>query len=280
MPCFHPLKAWRSYRGTISLGKEIKDSLPLDLPCGGCLGCRAAKAKAWALRCHLELKDHDQAAFTTLTYADEKLPATLSKRHLQLFFKRLRKAKHRQEPATTVRFFGCGEYGEQTKRPHYHAVIFGTGVDDRDLIEQAWGLGHTRTEAVNPARIAYVAGYTSLKIGELRQKAEERIDPETGELYNWQPPFIQMSRRPGIGASAREYQHSWRLFAIHNGTKQAVPRYLHEAWKATATDDDKEQLLIEKSKLRTIITDYHLKSMEQIAIKNQELVAQKRRFAR
>ena len=32
-----------------------------------------------------------------------------------------------------VRFFHCGEYGDQTRRPHYHALILGNFVFDTRL---------------------------------------------------------------------------------------------------------------------------------------------------
>ena len=40
---------------------------------------------------------------------------------VQLFFKRLRK----QLSPNPLRFFQCGEYGEETFRPHHHVVLPG-----------------------------------------------------------------------------------------------------------------------------------------------------------
>lgn len=237
-----------------------------------------ANARAWALRCHLELQQHRSAAFSTLTYDNEHVPPTLEKRHLSLAIKRLRKKMGAARP---LRFFACGEYGEQSGRPHYHAILYGISERDKDLIEDAWGLGHTRTEALTPARIAYAAGYSAKKIGDdFYARSHERIDLDTGEVYTWQPPFIQMSRRPGIGGEARQFTQSWRLYAVHNGTRMPVPRFLHEAWKKTATEEELEQLIYEKSRLaleRDTSTE-RLSAAEQIAIKKQELQAQKRKL--
>lgn len=255
------------------------------IPCGKCLGCREAKAKEWALRCRLELQEHDAAAFTTLTYNNEKLPPTLQKRDLQLFLKRLRKRFNGRKTNRNVRFFACGEYGERTHRPHYHAILFSASKEDAETIQQAWTWGNAHTMNATPATINYVAGYTAKKIGEGREQQEERVNPETGEVYDYQPPFIQMSRggktgKKGIGGDARDrHTNSWRKCAIVNGQTQAVPRYLHEAWKKTATTEQLEQLEDEKYETRKQIvqTKQQREAAEQIAITNQEIKAARRR---
>lgn len=270
MPCFHPLPAWRTQDGSITLSRQPSDSYSLRLPCGGCLGCQMAGAKAWALRCQLELQQHPQAAFTTLTYDDAHLPYTLQKEHLSLWLKRLRRAT----APTRVRFFACGEYGERTARPHYHALIFGIGAAKAPLIEKTWGKGQCRTDPVTPARVAYTAGYCAKKIG--WKYDLEKFDPETGEA--WQPPFRDMSRKPGIGAHARQWAQSWRLYAVTDGHKMPVPRYLHEAWQAVASYEEQEELTLEKIKF-AILKDSspaRLEAGEKISQAQQRLAAEKR----
>ena len=68
--------------------------------------------------------------FITLTYDDAHLPynQSLSVRDFQLFMKRLRK-----EFGSGVRFFHCGEYGEKTGRPHYHAILFNCDFKDKKI---------------------------------------------------------------------------------------------------------------------------------------------------
>lgn len=275
MPCYHPLSAWRTREGKISL-RPVPHLDRLRLPCGGCIGCRTANARAWAFRCHLELAQHRTAVFSTLTYRDETLPVTLQIRHPQLWLKRLRKALG---PTRPIRFFLCGEYGEQTHRPHYHAILYGLSELDRHIIEETWQLGNTRTEAATPARIAYCAGYSAKKIGWKLERGE-RIDPETGEVYEWQPPFTTMSRRPGIGGHARQWPQSWRLYAIHQGKRMPVPRFLHEAWKQIASPQEVDRLLREKAKIALTrnTTDDTIRAGEQIAIAKQALQANKRKY--
>lgn len=274
MACYHPLPAWRTQNGNIVLSKDQADSYQLRLPCGNCLGCRMARARAWALRCQLELQQHERTTFATLTYDEKHVPATLEKRHLQLWLKRLRAA------AGPLRFFASGEYGTTTERPHYHAILFGIANKEAGMIQDTWHMGYTSTAEITPQRISYVAGYTSKKIGFKQSMSEDRVDPDTGELYQWQPPFIQMSRRPGIGGHARQWATSWRLYAIHNGIRMPVPRFLHEAWKATATDQQLEELLFEKSRLalKRDSTIQTLQAQEKIAIKKQQLQSETRHF--
>lgn len=125
MTCYHPIKAFRTASGVSfsELGRD--DHLgDIELPCGRCVGCRLRRANEWALRVMHEAKLHPANCFVTLTYRDEDLPENGSLRHrdFQLFMKRLRKR-------ADVRFYMCGEYGEQKLRPHYHACLF--GVDYR-----------------------------------------------------------------------------------------------------------------------------------------------------
>jgi len=99
------------------------------LPCGRCIGCRLERSRQWAVRMMHEASLHQDNCFITLTYDNEHLPknASLVKRDFQLFMKRLRKAY----PAVRIRFFHCGEYGEQYGRPHYHAILFGFDFPDK-----------------------------------------------------------------------------------------------------------------------------------------------------
>lgn len=184
--------------------------------------------------------------------------------------------------ARPIRFLASGEYGEKRGRPHYHAILYGADVNDADAIESTWGLGNTRTCAVTPAAIAYVAGYTSKKVGELHRRwyaQEERVDPTTGEVYHYQPPFLQMSRRPGIGAGAKKHTDSWRLYAILGGQRMHVPRYLHDAWKQQASPQDQEERLDEIFQI-ALNRDTHTnaEAAEQIAIRKQEQKASRRQY--
>lgn len=251
MPCYHPIPAWR-HRG--ETGKynlthhKNRDVDTISFNCDKCLGCKAAHRKDWALRGQLELQQHDRASFTTLTYTDEHVPVTLDKRALQLYLKRLRRALDRQKPARPLRFIASGEYGSQSKRPHYHLIQYGVDARDEALMQHAWPFGFVRNDPVTPETIAYVTGYTTKKIeGRRHAQAFDVIDYSTGEvLFEYQPEFLQMSRRPGIAAHAKQFLKSWRSVAVSNGKLQRVPRYLHKAWQDQAEPHDIDQLQVDR----------------------------------
>ena len=178
---------------TDELMKRYKDRL-VPVPCGKCLGCQLDHAKEWSVRCVLESLDHDNNSFITLTYSEAYCPSKLVKAHLSAFIKRLR-ARH---PEIEIRFFGCGEYGTENKRPHYHAIIFGYDFPDKKLfghdglsalfrskeLEELWPFGISSIGEVTIESCAYVARYSSKKTG--RGTGDE---------------FLLMSRRPGLAAN-------------------------------------------------------------------------------
>lgn len=255
------------------------------LPCGSCLGCQISRAREWAIRCSLEASQHDDVSFVTLTYDDDHLPPTLCKAHLQGFFKRLRLGL---APLVRIRFFASGEYGEQTFRPHYHALVFGMR-DFSPLLEAAWTdssgvpIGHVREDPVTPEVISYVAGYCAKKVGWAREKGQQRVDYQTGEVYTYVPPFVQMSRGGreglGIGSYARDtYWRSWRDSAIYAGLRVPVPRYLHARWDELASETEKAELEREKleRQMSRVVSRSELVAREANAIARQSLKSQRR----
>lgn len=111
--------------------QRIDHFTPLEhftVKCAKCIGCRQDHARDWALRCEHELRDHDKSCFLTLTYDEKHLPEdrSVDVRHLQLFFKRLRK-----KYGEGIRYIASGEYGDKRGRPHYHVLLFGLDFDDK-----------------------------------------------------------------------------------------------------------------------------------------------------
>lgn len=172
----------------------LKQEYKILLPCGQCLPCRINRRRKWTARILLENKYHTHSCFITLTYSPESLPENghLVKKHLQDFFKRLRR---RLEPKK-IRYFACGEYGSLRGRPHYHAIIFGLPptLDTWELIERSWGYGRIDIGTCEKDSIQYVAGYVAKKFNsDTLHKFKDGSLPRE---------FILASRRPAIGAVA------------------------------------------------------------------------------
>lgn len=247
MACYHPLDAYRArYAGPsgkkgIVFDKRESNGVKLQIPCGQCIGCRLEHSRQWAMRCMHESSLYDSNCFVTLTYSPEKLPATgtLVKKHYQDFMKRLRF----HIAPKRVRFFHCGEYGEEHGRPHYHACLFGYDFPDRVLykdyngtklyssatLERLWGFGFATVGDVTFESAAYVARYVLKKMTGPEALRYYEFDPLTGEvLAEREREYTTMSRRPGIG------QEWYRRFSkevypddevIVRGKKVKPPKY-------------------------------------------------------
>jgi len=250
MPCYKPLTAWRSRklnekgkRGiTFDLSKGLSDH-PLSIACGSCTGCRLERSRQWALRCVHEASLYEDNCFVTLTYEDQYLKndRSLSIRDTQLFLKRLRK----EFSSRKVRFFLCGEYGEGTKRPHYHACLFNLAFPDRVLwsvrngnrlytsetLNRLWGFGYCVIGDVTFESAAYVARYIMKKV----------TGVEADDYYKErQAEFVTMSRRPGI---ARSWYESFKGdlfpsdFLVLKGKKVPIPKYYNRLFESDSPEE-------------------------------------------
>lgn len=253
----------------------------LLIPCGKCLLCTKRYRMQWVLRCMCEARLYDQMCYLTLTcddehvddvfpslspsYVDGKKWNSLCHKPFQDFMKRLRrqlsygyhydeivngKPVHRVykgEPNKPLRFFMCGEYGDNTHRPHYHAIVFGFWPPDAqkfrgslyvsDMIGRRWPFGFHTVGKVEPDSISYVAGYVDKKMdGERMTWATERVNPE----------YVCMSRgcsALGTGGIGRGFfdQYYKEIYPLNDdgtfarnyamigvGTKVKVPRYFDE----------------------------------------------------
>lgn len=209
------------------------------IPCGKCIGCKLEYSRVWANRCVMESKQHASSLFLTLTYDELSVPRvlygerengeareamSLRKADFQKFMKRLRRYVDYHIcdtfaglPITMVddhpalRFFACGEYGPETLRPHYHALIFGLDFPDKKLrqnclgnayytskiLAELWPYGHHIIGSVSFKSAAYVARYCTKKMtGEFAKDAYD--------FYGIEHPFLLMSRKPGIGSGYYE----------------------------------------------------------------------------
>ena len=193
-----------------------------EVPCCKCQSCRLDYSKEWMQRCMLEQQQWEFNEMLTLTYNDENLPKrkgvdlktgemqlvpTLEREDVQLFLKRLRKYWKQHYNQDNIRFYMCGEYGDQKGRPHYHLLMFNFEVKDKEfykhskkgfkmyhskIIEKIWGKGHIELNEVNAETCAYVARY-------IMKKQKGTGAKEIYELQGKEPEYTNGSRKPGIG---------------------------------------------------------------------------------
>ena len=239
MACYHPLKGYevgltKNNKTKYHITSYETDMYNLDgskmeyieIPCGKCIGCRLAYSRMWADRCLAEATLHESSYFVTLTYNDDNLPdsinpetgeigqyKTLVKRDMQLFMKRLRK---NYKYDNKIRFFLAGEYGSQTARPHYHALLFGLKLDDMQLYKKTpMGFNLYTSEFLN--KVWEYKGYVI--VAEVTWEtcaytARYIMKKQNGEGVIWfeengiQQEFTLMSRKPGI---AKEFYEQNKL---------------------------------------------------------------------
>lgn len=147
--CSHPFK---SFVYNYETGKKECR----DLPCGKCHYCLYQRQSEWVKRMEYESMPYinRNVYFFDLTYDKEYLnkdkefrrelysvkddngdylPLLLNRKHLQLFFARLRRYTKKK-----FTYFACGEYGETYSRPHFHVVLWSNDVFTQADIEKAW----------------------------------------------------------------------------------------------------------------------------------------------
>lgn len=205
----------------------------VDIPCGKCDGCRLSRAKQKTDRAVLELPYCDSAYFLTITYDEDHVPKseyinpvtgeyaeslTLKKEDLQGFFKRLRSQISYYDPDRKIRMCSAGEYGETTRRPHYHSIVFNLKIPDlkfytitnnddvlytSEWLNSIWKKGNIWIGEVTYKSIAYVNRYITKKCGD--------SEKEYYSTFNIVPEFYVASNRPGIGRQYYE-DHKDDLF--------------------------------------------------------------------
>lgn len=253
----------------------------MDVPCGKCMACRINHSRDWSLRAMHELDAWDKACFITLTYDDKHLFsyegsrfATLVQQHLVTFIKRLRR---KLEPRK-IKYYACGEYGENnTRRPHYHLIVYGLGVDEccidrktgqskAGVLLPCWsdengvmGLIHVGTATWDSIR--YVGQYIEKKyLGNQAKKVY-------GEIMRIEAPFQMSSNGFGLGfALENRAQLQQNLCTTLKGKKRKLPRYYVKKLKLDTSANLEK---IDKKKLDK------LKTLDEKGIRNYSQVSKK-----
>lgn len=215
-------------------------------PCGRCPNCKRTRINQWVFRLQQEDKVSVSAYFVTLTYAQHNITLTdnkfmtLVKEDFQKFMKRLRR-----RDVGKIKYYACGEYGEQTMRPHYHAIIF--NVHDVNNIARAWTkkgelIGLIDIGTVTEESIAYTAKYIDKKHKIPLHRSDDRL-----------PEFSLMSKKLGINyvteAVKKYYRNNLEINFVRtgNGYKVAMPRYFRDRIGYTEEELKQQRILAENS---------------------------------
>lgn len=192
---------------------------PRTVPCGKCPYCLSNKRHDWIFRLNLEQKHSVSSIFVTLTIAPQYLSwrngiAQLQKSDFQKFIKRIRQEQEKYS-TLQVRYYGVGEYGTKTGRPHYHALIF--NLHEKVDIKKFWYHGHVHIGEVTQSSVAYCTKYV--------------IQYKDASQKNINPPFAVMSKRPAIGhqyltATMKKWHKDNQYFHVmDHEQKLNMPRY-------------------------------------------------------
>lgn len=260
----------------------------LMVPCQQCLGCRIDYSKHWADRIVMEqmISPPNTCFFVTLTYNDEALKdcltgknfiytvdgeeltlagATLVKRDLQLFFKRLRAYYVDHFDHDGIRYYAVGEYGSKTRRPHFHVCFFNLPILDLELyannfrgdalynsptLEKLWGKGYVVIGELNWETAAYTARYCVKKF---KGKQADEFYESMGDVL---PEFSLSSRRPGIAGAYfdKEVETIYRHDCIQlpstrdRDGRTTVPRYFDKLLEKYLEDHPDSDLNLAKIK--------------------------------
>lgn len=304
MVCYSPMKAYpgrelnpetgkrpRTFSGT----KSLIEGMLYTLPCGNCYGCRIDRAEGWAIRGAHEARIANEGpgcAFLTLTYANEHLPVdnSLSMEVSQKFIRDLR---YRVGDGFTIRYLGCGEYGERKRRAHYHYCLFGYDFPDKvfyktsprgdrlfvsELLSLAWPYGTAMIGEVTFESARYIASYVMKKRGgELAEAHYLRAHPLSGEFFAVEPEFAVMSKRPGLGA---EWLKRFKSdvypsdFVVVDGKPKKPPRFYDKQ-----LSEEEFAPILKLRKRRNVLATAD-RTKERLAVRGQVKYLNSLRFAR
>lgn len=165
----------------------------ITVKCGKCDTCKRERQQQWAIKLINEAKYHKKACFITLTFDNKILldknskaykyganasfvfNINNSKEYFKKFIKRLRKKYYEKN----ITFYHVGEYGEKTKRPHHHAIIFGINFEEdrtemqlsktgktqyfSKTLSELWACGRVSIQDLNSNNTIYICQYTLKK---------------------------------------------------------------------------------------------------------------------
>lgn len=180
--------------------------------CSRCPACLVKRRRIWTHRIMLEGSLWDHNAYVTLSYEDKYLTWTADGSSMTLVPLQLKKflVHFRTKTQIAFRYYGVGEYGDTSQRPHFHIALFNVPTCARGrtlrrpgstrpmwreccsqcrLVGNVWGKGDVDLGRLENHSAQYVAGYVTKKMTGKRD----------ARLLGRYPEFARMSLKPGLG---------------------------------------------------------------------------------
>lgn len=292
----------------------ITDYIPV--PCGQCVGCRLDYSRQWADRCLLEAREWECNAFITLTYDPEHLPElkqvvdvetgetfmwpSLVPDDLTKFMKDLRRYYEHHYNYDNIRFYACGEYGDEGGRPHFHLILFNCPIPDKQYLytnhehekiytsaslSKIWKKGIVGIGEVTWNSAAYVARYVMKKqkgntAGLVELPGKKLV---TGIV----PEFTRMSRMPGIAwkyydEHKHEFYETDEIVMSVRGKVRTIkpPRYFDKLYDIDCEDPfimaeiKQRRAEMSKQSMKCQLEKTDLNEQEYLAVKERNKIAQ------
>lgn len=199
------------------------------IPCRKCNECKSKYAQEWSIRCYHEFQVRECGSFITLTIDTAKVKNFFEESNLKRYCNRCVKGnRYIQYPIdytlckglvldwlkkfrdylykkydVSIRYFGCGEYGELDERPHYHILIFGYNFPDKKFYKnsdkgvpiylseelyKSWNYGICTVQDVNHQACMYTAKYVMKKMSYVNE--QDFVE----NYYGREPEFLFMSK--------------------------------------------------------------------------------------
>lgn len=231
--------------------KNKHDGGSMVVPCGRCVVCKDQRKKQWFIRIMAEVAYCDFTKFFTLTYSNEFLPnpeaPRLKHEDFQRFFKRLRK----ELKGIRLKYYMCGEYGEELGRPHYHCILMIYGdlgeININKVIRDKWPEGHVDIGSVTPRSVMYCLNYMD-KLYLLEAKNPHEVKPYQKMSLGLGDTYFN-ANKDNLGSKG---------YITYEGVRYDIPRY--------AKDKYVEEI---KEKIRLIPTDKAYARKKELEMREQ-----------
>lgn len=190
------------------------------------------------------MKKHQDNLFVTLTYEQEPRKG-LSKRDVQLWLKKLRKKMSPKK----FKYYLVGEYGTNTGRSHYHAILFNVTEND---FQDTWQHGFVKVGTVTPKSLMYTTKYHT------------NVEKNNKLVYWYNKEFTLSSKNLGANyISKNRHFHKSRpekCYYQYHEQKMPLPRYYKEKLYTRA----------ERNKMNQIAKDgkFEFKKIDDYAFKH------------